>query len=40
MDLDDDNINQSFITTNFDISPEEEEVDGVHDKEICKCQLI
>lgn len=40
MEMDDDGINKSFITTNFEKSPEEEEAEGVHDKEFCKCRLI
>lgn len=40
INLDEENINQSFITTNFDKSAEEEETEGIHDKEFCKCQLI
>jgi hypothetical protein len=40
MEMDDDGINKSFITTNFEKSREEEEVEGVHDKEFCKCRLI
>lgn len=37
--MDEENINQSFITTKFEKMPEEEEVEGVHEREFCRCGI-
>ena len=38
--MDDDNINQSFITTNFDRTPQEENVDRVDERQFCRCVIF